>query len=158
MDLYLMFIFCKFASPKPNQRPDLVLMSTPLPVQGPRTRRRTSGCGPQVFLPGQPPPSLLMPGTSDWSHHSILFQKSKVGSGGTKFNSEYFLTDFVYFPHCKLWNFSPRGHPLRLQKMYKNLLSATGNFSVRPPAAQHQKSEKNPKNTKKNFFNPDGFL
>ncbi len=38
------------------------------------------------------------------------------------------------------------------------LISAARNFSVRPPTAQHKKIQKNTKNSKNNFFNPDGFL
>ncbi len=93
-----------------------------------------------------------MPGISDWSHHWFLFPKSKVGSYGTKFISEYFLTDFEYFPRCKLWNFSHRGiPPFILQEMYKKLLPQP-EISQSGPQQLSIKNPKITKNSKKNLF------
>jgi len=65
MALYFMFISVVL---HPQTNPPTRPCPKPphLPCRAPRrTRRRTSGCGSQVFLPGQPSPPLLMPGTSD---------------------------------------------------------------------------------------------
>ncbi len=129
-------------------------MSTPLPVQDPKDKKEdklvwrsgisTWAASPPLYWCLAPRIDLVI----------LFFSFPKVQSRilKTKFYAEYFLTDLVYFPHCKLWKILSRGIPPQTVKMYKNLLSATGNFSVRPPAAQHQKSENYNKLKKKKTF------
>ncbi len=123
-----------------------------LPCRAPRrTRRRTSGCGSQVFLSEQlPPPSDAWHFGLIPSSFILFFSQSpKSDPKGWNFIQNIFWLTLSTFPTVNYGKSCPEDFPpLRLQRVYKILLSAARNFSVRPPAAQQQKSQKSKKHKK----------
>ena len=121
-----------------------------LPCRAPRTTRRTSGCGSQVFLPEQFfPPSWCLALRIDPIIFLFFSQSPKSDPKGRNFIQNIFWLTLSTFPTVNYGKSCPGDSPpLRLQEVYKILLSAVRNFSIQPPAAQHQKSKKSKRHKK----------
>jgi hypothetical protein len=94
---WICFVLC-FCIPNQSTDQTWVLMVIPFPVQGPKDKRggQVGAALGYLHLISTPLFSSLYFCPAPQIDPILIFTKSKVGSLGIKFNSEYVLTDFAY--------------------------------------------------------------